>query len=159
MPLGTPFDAFILPYPIRVDDFTPPSPASSTPTGPYSSHETPQTASLYLLTHTHTDHLAGLAARSFGQRIVCSPDAKEMLLRHEVYYERALRDADLRAQQVRTYAHLKIEPARLEDGTLDYVGSRDLLVSAMRLRGFQWLEVDVGPSSELRSFTRPPSLC
>ncbi|KAI0657242.1 hypothetical protein C8Q70DRAFT_1046208 [Cubamyces menziesii] len=123
MPQGTPYNAFIPPYPIRVDDFTSLSPLASTNT---KDTQAPNVG-LYLLTHTHTDHLNGLAAKSFGQTIVCSHDAKEMLLRHEVYAERALRDMDLRAQNVRTFAHLKVEPQRLEDGGVDYVGSRDLL--------------------------------
>ena len=115
MPQGTPYNAFIPPYPIRVDDFSTPSTlvSASTDARPNPS------VGLYLLTHTHTDHLNGLAARSFGQTIVCSHDAKEMLLRHEVYAERALRDMDLRAQNVRTYAHLKVDPQRLEDGSVD----------------------------------------
>ncbi|PIL22723.1 hypothetical protein GSI_15416 [Ganoderma sinense ZZ0214-1] len=121
MPQGTPYHAFIPPYPIRVDDFTDPSSSTYTFSGRQ------KTASLYLLTHTHTDHLMGLSARSFGQTIVCSHDAKEMLLRHEVYAERALRDAELRAENVRTFAHLKVEPQRMEDGSVDYTGSRDLL--------------------------------
>ncbi|KAI0632302.1 hypothetical protein C8Q77DRAFT_1265751 [Trametes polyzona] len=120
MPQGTPYNAFIPPYSIRVDDFSTPSSSST-------NANQPPAASLYLLTHTHTDHLNGLSARSFGHTIVCSPDAKEMLLRHEVYAERALRDMDLRAQNVRTFAHLKVEPQRLEDGSLEYTGSRDLL--------------------------------
>lgn len=129
MPQGTPYNAFILPYPIRVDDFTNPASCSNSRSPPpYASTSLPQTASLYLLTHTHTDHLAGLAARSFGQTVVCSEDAKEMLLRHEVYAERSLRDADLRAQNVRTFAHLRVAPQRFEDGNVDYMGSRDLLV-------------------------------
>ena len=57
-----------------------------------------------------------------------------MLLRHEVYYERSLRDSEMRAENVRTYAHLKIDPLRLDDGTLEYFGSRDLLVSAASIR-------------------------
>ncbi|KAI9066819.1 hypothetical protein FKP32DRAFT_1565004 [Trametes sanguinea] len=123
MPQGTPYNAFIPPYPIRVDDFATPSSSVTTSTG--KPHSPP--VGLYLLTHTHTDHLNGLAARSFGQTVVCSHDAKEMLLRHEVYAERALRDMDLRAQNVRTFAHLRVDPQRLEDGTVEYAGSRDLL--------------------------------
>ncbi|KAL7279809.1 hypothetical protein ACG7TL_006216 [Trametes sanguinea] len=34
---------------------------------------------------------------------------------------------DLRAQNVRTFAHLRVNPQRLEDGTVEYAGSRDLL--------------------------------
>ena len=129
MPQGTPYNAFILPYPIRVDDFSNPSStnSSSSPSS-YASTSLPSTASLYLLTHTHTDHLNGLAARSFGQTVVCSHDAKEMLLRHEAYMERSLRDADLRAENIRTFAHLRVAPQRLEDGNMVYHGSRDLLV-------------------------------
>ncbi|KAI0357562.1 hypothetical protein OH77DRAFT_1476305 [Trametes cingulata] len=124
MPQGTPYNAFIPPYPIRVDDFcTPSASASSSSTN---ASQKPSVG-LYLLTHTHTDHLNGLSARSFGQTVICSHDAKEMLLRHEVYAERALRDMDLRAENVRTFAHLKVEPQRMEDGSLDYAGSRDLL--------------------------------
>ncbi|KAI0647865.1 hypothetical protein C8Q79DRAFT_952331 [Trametes meyenii] len=123
MPQGTPFNAFIPPYPIRVDDFSTPSASTSISTN---DAQTPAVG-LYLLTHTHTDHLNGLGARSFGQTVVCSHDAKEMLLRHEVYAERALRDMDLRAENVRTFAHLRVQPQRLEGGTVDYAGSRDLL--------------------------------
>ncbi|CDO69889.1 hypothetical protein BN946_scf184884.g48 [Trametes cinnabarina] len=123
MPQGTPYNAFIPPYPIRVDDFATPSPSTS-----FSANKAQSpSVGLYLLSHTHTDHLNGLAASSFGQTVVCSHDAKEMLLRHEVYAERALRDMDLRAQNVRTFAHLKVDPKRLEDGTVEYTGSRDLL--------------------------------
>ncbi|RDX53496.1 hypothetical protein OH76DRAFT_1343517 [Lentinus brumalis] len=130
MPQGTPYNAFILPYPIRVDDFSNSSStnsALSSSSSPYASSSLPSTANLYLLTHTHTDHLNGLAARSFGQAVVCSHDAKEMLLRHEVYAERSLRDAELRAENVRTFAHLRVAPQRLEGGTMAYHGSRDLL--------------------------------
>ena len=122
MPQGTPDNAFIPPYPIRVDQFTDPSSS----TYPFSGRE--KNASLYLLTHTHTDHLMGLSARSFAQTVVCSYDAKEMLLRHEVYTERALRDAELRAENVRTFTHLRVEPQRMDDGNVDYACSRDLLV-------------------------------
>ncbi|OCH87963.1 hypothetical protein OBBRIDRAFT_889439 [Obba rivulosa] len=115
MPTGTPDNSFIHPYPIRVDDF---SDISSTR----------EPAKLYLLTHTHTDHLNGLASRSFGGRVVCSHDAKEMLLRHEVYSERALREMNLRAENSKTFRHLRVEPRKTEDGNVSYVGSRDLLV-------------------------------
>ncbi|EMD40185.1 hypothetical protein CERSUDRAFT_122252 [Gelatoporia subvermispora B] len=114
MPTGTPDNAFIHPYPIRVDDF---SAISSTR----------EPAKLYLLTHTHTDHLNGLAARSFSGRVICSHDAKEMLLRHEIYSERALREMDLRAENMKTFRHLKVEPRKTGDGGISYAGSRDLL--------------------------------
>ncbi|KAI0715641.1 beta-lactamase-like protein [Cerioporus squamosus] len=127
MPQGAPYNSFILPYPIRVDDFSKSSSTNSSSSALYATASLPSTASLYLLTHTHTDHLTGLAARSFGQTVVCSYDAKEMLLRHEVYAERSLRDAALRAENVRTFAHLRVAPQRLEDGNMAYHGSRDLL--------------------------------
>ena len=113
MPPGTPYGSFVRNYRIRVDDFT----------------GTVERVALHLLTHTHTDHLAGLSAPSFGERIICSPDAKEMLLRHEVYNERALKDMELRAENIRTFKHLRVEPRKMQDGTVDYTGSRDLLVS------------------------------
>jgi len=52
-----------------------------------------------------------------------------MLLRHEVYHERALKDVDLRdeARLSRTFGHLKLAPF-LRDGKLDFSESRDLLV-------------------------------
>lgn len=87
---------------------------------------------LHLLTHTHTDHINGLSAKSFGHRVVCSHDAKEMLLRHEVYAERELKQRDLRAERVRTFAHLKIDPVH-HPAIAYYQGSRDLLVIVMFL--------------------------
>ena len=115
MPPGTPFNAFALPYRIRVDEFTQlPSQA--------------QQPALHLLTHTHTDHVNGLASKSFGSVVYCSRDAKEMLLRHEVYMERALRQMQLKAEKSRTYSHLKIDPVNHPNGSQSYNGSRDLLV-------------------------------
>ncbi|KAG6807546.1 hypothetical protein H0H93_001472, partial [Arthromyces matolae] len=113
MPPGTPLNSFVLPYRIRVDNFT-----SST------GDDAP---ALHLLTHTHSDHIVGLSAQSFGYKIICSPDAKEMLLRHEVYGERELHDQEFRAQKMRTFAHLKVDPILGSDGLLTYSGSRDLL--------------------------------
>ncbi|KAF9442259.1 hypothetical protein P691DRAFT_779488 [Macrolepiota fuliginosa MF-IS2] len=113
MPTGTPYNSFALPYRIKVDDF-------ATPTG----QET--APALHLLTHTHSDHINGLSAKSFGHIVVCSHDAKEMLLRHEVYAERELKELDLRAERIRTYAHLKIDS--INHSTMAYYqGSRDLL--------------------------------
>lgn len=51
-----------------------------------------------------------------------------MLLRHEVYAERDLREKQLRAENVKTFQHLKVSPLALDDGTVYYSGSRDLLV-------------------------------
>lgn len=118
MPPGTPYNSYVLPYRIRVDDF-------SAPAG----HDPDTTPLLHLLTHTHSDHINGLSARSFGYKVICSKDAKEMLLRHEVYAERELQALDLRAEKIRTYAHLKVDPLCHPDGTVYYTGSRDLLVS------------------------------
>ncbi|KXN90337.1 Protein artemis [Leucoagaricus sp. SymC.cos] len=114
MPTGTPYNSFALPYRIKVDDFATPPDQEIVP-------------ALHLLTHTHSDHINGLSAKSFGHVVVCSPDAKEMLLRHEVYAERELREQDLRAQSVRTYAHLKIDPVN-HPAVAYFQGSRDLLV-------------------------------
>jgi hypothetical protein len=116
MPPGTPYNSFVLPYSIRVDEFTQlPSDYPIVPT-------------LHLLTHTHSDHVAGLSSRSFGYRVICSPDAKEMLLRHEVYAERYLYQQEMRSEKQRTFAHLKIDPLKQPNGQTYYNGSRDLLV-------------------------------
>lgn len=116
MPPGTPYNSFVLPYRIRVDDFG-------------QSVTQDCAATLHLLSHTHSDHINGLSAQSFGYTVICSEDAKEMLLRHEVYAERELHEQDLRAEKIRTYSHLKVNPRTQPDGTTYYVGSRDLLVS------------------------------
>lgn len=97
MPPGTPYSSFALPYPIRVDCFT----CTAHLPAPYN------TPALYLLTHSHTDHILGLSSKSFAARVVCSPDTKEMLLRHEIYLERIKKDAGEVA--TRTFAHLKVE--------------------------------------------------
>lgn len=118
MPTGTPYDAFVLPYPIRVDDFADSATLKTVP-------------ALHLLSHTHSDHINGLSAKSFASTVLCSVDAKEMLLRHEVYAERALHQMDMRAEKVRTFQHLKVQPRMLGDGSVYYHGSRDLLVSCV----------------------------
>ncbi|KAF9222779.1 hypothetical protein BS17DRAFT_159628 [Gyrodon lividus] len=120
MPRGTPYHSFALPYPIRVDNFTDtiddlPPPYNRPP--------------LHLLTHTHSDHIAGLASKSFAYRVICSPDAKEILLRHEVYAERSLHDHEYRAEKKRTFGHLNIKPYVMPNGQKFYTGSRDLLHS------------------------------
>lgn len=119
MPPGTPYNSFIPPYRIRVDEFSgPSSPQDATDALPL----------FHLLTHTHSDHINGLSAKSFGYQVICSQDAKEMLLRHEVYAERELKASELRVEKIRTYAHLKVDPLCNPDGTKYYSGSRDLLV-------------------------------
>jgi hypothetical protein len=120
MPTGTPYNSFVLPYPIRVDDFATPATLKTVP-------------ALHLLTHTHTDHVAGLNAKSFSSTVVCSTDAKEMLLKHEVYPERSLYAQEIRSEKVRTYAHLKVDPVRMGDGTMVYSNARDLLVCILFL--------------------------
>lgn len=114
MPPGSPYNSFVVPYSIRVDEFTS-SPLIST------------VPALHLLSHTHSDHIVGLSAKSFVSIVVCSADAKEMLLRHEVYYERSLRDNEFRSESVRTFKHLKVDPVVSQDGQVYYQGSRDLL--------------------------------
>lgn len=113
MPPGTPYHSFVLPYRIRVDSFATPPGQDIRP-------------ALHLLTHTHSDHINGLSAKTFGHRVICSHDAKEMLLRHEVYDERQLKQNNLRAESVRTFAHLKVDPVARQ---AYYQGSRDLLVT------------------------------
>jgi len=125
MPTGTPYNSLIPPYRIKVDDFT------STQQDP---HAGPL---LHLLTHTHSDHINGLSAKSFGFKVYCSHDAKEMLLKHQVYAERALQALNLRAEKVRTYSHLKVDPQQLLDGKIYYEGSRDLLVRLFLLMPLQ----------------------
>lgn len=56
-----------------------------------------------------------------------------MLLRHEVYAERALKEMDIRTEKVRTFQHLKVAARALDDGTVNIVGSRDLLVSVIHV--------------------------
>lgn len=120
MPPGTPYKCFLRPYfsNVRVDEFT-----------DVSGQKDSSNASVHLLTHTHSDHIVGLQAKSFGQPVICSKDSKEMLLRHEVYGERALLEMDMRAERTRTYKHLKVDPVRGPDGQQNFWGSRDLLVS------------------------------
>ncbi|KAF9038654.1 beta-lactamase-like protein [Panaeolus papilionaceus] len=114
MPPGTPYNGFIRPYRIRVDEFT---------TLDQNQHQ----PYLHLLTHTHSDHLVGLSAKSFGHRVFCSQDAKSMLLNHEVYGEREYFAQELRAENIRTYSHLFVKPLVNSEGTAFVQGSRDLL--------------------------------
>ncbi|KAG8923551.1 hypothetical protein FRC01_012620 [Tulasnella sp. 417] len=80
MPTGTPYHGHIPPYNnIRIDSFFTPRNA-----GPVE-YKSPD---LLLLTHTHSDHVHGLASKSFGLPLHCSADARTMLLRHESLQER-----------------------------------------------------------------------
>lgn len=113
MPPGAPFDSVILPYDcIRVDAFATPNRADF------------KHPALYLLTHTHSDHLVGLDAKSFGGIVVCSETAKEMLLRLERTNDRIDYDNGVTLHKSRPYSHLKIEP-KLVRGKLDYSHARD----------------------------------
>ena len=117
MPPGTPYNSFIPPYPIRVDEFTDLTLTAPTSNHPLSSstsqtHTTPTIPALYLLTHTHSDHLTGLSSKSFSGTIVCSHDAKTMLLKHETYRSRFVVDNGYGSEcleRSKTYAHLKAE--------------------------------------------------
>ncbi|KAH7903940.1 hypothetical protein BJ138DRAFT_1167372 [Hygrophoropsis aurantiaca] len=150
MPPGTPYHSFVLPYPIRVDNFADNLGLSSSAESP-TNQEPPFTQpALYLLSHTHTDHLSGLASKLFSQRVICSADSKTMLLRHEVYKQRARCDAEGReleaeaavdggvlqknagrvggSERTRTDEHMRVLPLIKPDGTKCYTGSRDFLV-------------------------------
>lgn len=115
MPEGTPYSSFIRPYPIRVDDFR----DNLKPSDPI--------PALHLLSHTHTDHLPGLNAASFGSIIICSLDAKEMLLRHESWRARSNFENHTVVEKERTYAHLKTN-IRMRVGEFIHIANRDLLV-------------------------------
>jgi len=117
MPPGAPHHAFLVPYRIRVDNFsTPRDPAFETP-------------ALYLLSHTHSDHITGLTAKSFGARIICSADSKHMLLNAEPATDRIAFDRGQKSDKTRPYAHLKIDPLLRPNGTWERAYARDLLVS------------------------------
>ena len=140
MPPGAPYNSFILPYRIRVDHFTASASQDCAP-------------SLHLLTHTHSDHIGGLSAQSFGYKVICSRDAKEMLLRHEVYAERELLQLEFRTEKTRTFSHLKVDPLRFPDGTMYYVGSRDLLVRGVLEKKILKANVDVQETLPLHTPT------
>ena len=61
--------------------------------------------------------------------IICSPNAKQMLLKHELYRDHFLRDINLQdeAQLLRMFGHLKVLPC-LKDGKLDYSVGWDFVV-------------------------------
>ncbi|THV06456.1 hypothetical protein K435DRAFT_743497 [Dendrothele bispora CBS 962.96] len=138
---GTPFNSFILPYSIRVDAF------ASTPEEPLNPYQ-PTQPKLHLLTHTHSDHITGLQAKSFAQIIRCSVDAKSMLLRHQIGAERALTSAGVRAEIRRTYAHLKVDPLTGPSGEVFYKGSRDLL-QPLRVNEPTEVELDASEDGKL----------
>ena len=116
MPQGTPYNSFVKPYPIRVDEFS--SPRGGLETVP----------ALHLLTHTHSDHTVGLHAKTFGSLVICSADSKEMLLRHETYQARSLKEQELVQARVRTYSHLKANNNLTAATRTNDSNSMDLLV-------------------------------
>jgi Cft2 family RNA processing exonuclease len=117
MPTGTPHYGHIPPYEtIRVDSFTTPRDVDGY-----------KPASLLLLTHTHSDHIGGLAHRSFGQQVICSPDAKEMLLLFEDVKSRIEKDNGHKELITRRYSHLKGKIMRSSSG-MGHCIERDLLV-------------------------------
>ncbi|KZO97143.1 hypothetical protein CALVIDRAFT_554751 [Calocera viscosa TUFC12733] len=86
------------------------------------------TPALHLLSHTHVDHIRGLDAKSFCGKVVCSPDAKTMILRMETAKDRVDYDRGLREQKIRRWARLRVGP-RKRDGRLMWDGTRDLLTA------------------------------
>ncbi|KZV84512.1 hypothetical protein EXIGLDRAFT_753795 [Exidia glandulosa HHB12029] len=117
MPTGTPNYGLIPPFNIRVDTFHTPRDEPFSP------------PALYLLSHTHTDHTVGLSAKSFSSRVVCSPDARQMLLAMEPAADRIAVDNGKKALRNRPFSHLKIDPVTREDGSVDYSMTRDLLLA------------------------------
>ncbi|KZT51312.1 hypothetical protein CALCODRAFT_477336 [Calocera cornea HHB12733] len=89
----------------------------------------PQVApALYLLSHTHVDHIRGLDSPTFCGKVVCSADAKEMILRMETAKDRVDFDRGAREQKIRRWAKLKVGPSK-RDGRLVWEGTRDLLTA------------------------------
>lgn len=86
-------------------------------------------AALHLLTHTHSDHIIGLNAKSFGSVVICSGDAKEMLLRHETYQARFLREEEYVIEKQRTFEHLKYKAQPSSKAQSDLRKNYDLIVS------------------------------
>ena len=69
---------------------------------------------LHLLTHMHSDHTNGLSSRFFGYKVYCSEDAKQILLRHEVFAEREL-------QALEPPRILELTPSHIWEWILCYV--------------------------------------
>ncbi|KAF8588590.1 hypothetical protein K439DRAFT_1285775, partial [Ramaria rubella] len=118
MPPGAPHHSFILPYRVRVDDFTTPRDPSFQP------------PALHLLSHTHSDHITGLNAKSFGARVICSIDAKHMLLNNEPAKDRIAFDKGEISEKTRPYSHLKVDPVLKGKSKWDGSHYRDLLEEA-----------------------------
>ena len=142
MPDGAIPGGYAIPYTnIRIDDF--------------SACEGDATH-LYMLTHTHSDHIQGLANKSFASPLVCSKDAKQMLLNHEPLKERLFRDGALKGdyRRPKTFSHLKRNPATVA-GKVYWAGTRDLMVSRAYCHRLDPL--DAIHSALLKS-TGPPTL-
>ncbi|KAG8965244.1 hypothetical protein FRC03_000789 [Tulasnella sp. 419] len=83
-------------------------------------------AEIHLLTHTHSDHIGGLKNTSFGLPVICSPDAKEMLLNLESLRDRVAYDNGLKGRRVQPYRHLCGEIQTSADGSREVI-KRQLL--------------------------------
>ena len=77
----------------------------------------------------YPDHVGGLSAKSFGQVIVCSIDAKEMPLRHETYLARYLNEGEFQVETIKTFKHLKTDDFALNEQRTRVPGTWDLLAS------------------------------
>ncbi|KAE8543178.1 hypothetical protein D1P53_000665 [Cryptococcus gattii VGV] len=109
------YNGHILEFPhIRVDSFVAPPAShrpqwliprpSSSPTQPLELYQPPR-AQLFLLTHTHADHVVGLTS-DFTGHIICSPDTKRMLLDLEPERERQWLDKGIRETKVKRFGGL-----------------------------------------------------
>jgi hypothetical protein len=97
MPPGAPYQGRIIEYPsIRVDAFS----------TPRCEGDNAPPVNLYLLTHTHSDHIGGLESPSFSQLVRCSEAAKKMLLKCEKYPDRIAFDRGEIARKVLPWSHL-----------------------------------------------------
>ncbi|KDQ20968.1 hypothetical protein BOTBODRAFT_84904, partial [Botryobasidium botryosum FD-172 SS1] len=115
MHVGSAYCGHIPPYPeIRIDSF---ADSAASPFPP---------AKLYLLTHTHSDHIQGLDAKSFGQPVVCSEDAKRMLILGERVADRIAFDKGDISERKKPWGHLKTRARRGDQSSI----SRDLLAEA-----------------------------
>ncbi|AFR94060.2 hypothetical protein CNAG_07550 [Cryptococcus neoformans var. grubii H99] len=109
------YNGHILEFPlIRVDSFVaPPAPhrpqwlipgPSSSPSEPLELYQPPR-AQLFLLSHTHADHVVGLTS-DFTGHIICSPDTKRMLLDLEPERERQWLDKGIRETKIKRFGGL-----------------------------------------------------
>ncbi|KZP23344.1 hypothetical protein FIBSPDRAFT_737483, partial [Athelia psychrophila] len=114
----------ILPSNIRIDDFTDSS-------NLHNAGRPWVALALHLLTHIHTDPIGGLSDKSFGHQVICSIDANEIPLQHEVYgARRVVHEQEMRSEKLRTFSHFKVDPRVMPNGEIYHTGARDLLESA-----------------------------